>query len=761
MRAYIKEVFTQKAFGDEYVCHIGSYNTYGLKSALIDMTRVFGGDRNEILAITTKLGLKDDEGDPLSWDKALEIYPTLKDWVERNPQIAAAAKGLLYAEIDWDVFGYKEPPRRNRSMGTHAGGVIISSKPITDLVPLVRGKDGARASAWVEGLHGQDLSLVGLVKFDCLVIEALTKVSMAIDFIRKRNPGIHKIMAVPGGPNFSDLSYLNDPACLKAAADGDLKMIFQFDSEYIRKLAMSGGITSFDDMVALTALNRPGPMELGMDYEFVNRKKWKDSGGREGTAYHLHPLMEELVGTSYGVLVYQEDIMRVLNRVGLIPLSEGQSVIKAISKKQIAKFAKFKDQFVANAQKTLGITEDEATALWDQIEAFAGYGFNKSHAVAYTYVTMMQMWLKTHYPIEYITAVLCCLKTGDDRLQEYKLDADRRGVKVVEADINLSGVNFEIREDRIYWGLSKIKGIGEDMAAKIVEHQPYHDFKDFLDRFGTDGTVMKSLLGVRIFKDQEPTDLMRFYLKYKDHEKKKSERAKRFQASQEKLFGQLREVLNYGPDDDLTGMKFEDFQYRAFDLEKVDEFRAVWKKVARGIEAYQAKQAAPMDLADEGELDIDPKLAAVLDDADVGQMTYYGFVWTHPLQKCPNASLEFTFDAHKAAVAKGHTNYPVDVLLVTVEEVVSKKGKPYCRMQVEDAQFVRMTVNVWMDDYLRFKPELKAGSLVRLDLDPPSGGFPSYGLHSVPPWKRRSQPPKEADFRVVVLGATEVKKLEV
>jgi hypothetical protein len=239
-----------------------------------------------------------------------------------DPQIAAAAKGLLYAEIDWDVFGYKEPPRRNRSMGTHAGGVIISSKPITDLVPLVRGKDGARASAWVEGLHGQDLSLVGLVKFDCLVIEALTKVSMAIDFIRKRNPGIHKIMAVPGGPNFSDLSYLNDPACLKAAADGDLKMIFQFDSEYIRKLAMSGGITSFDDMVALTALNRPGPMELGMDYEFVNRKKWKDSGGREGTAYHLHPLMEELVGTSYGVLVYQEDIMRVLNRVGLIPLSE-------------------------------------------------------------------------------------------------------------------------------------------------------------------------------------------------------------------------------------------------------------------------------------------------------------------------------------------------------------------------------------------------------------------------------------------------------
>jgi DNA polymerase-3 subunit alpha len=266
VRSHLKEKWAPEFYGQEYVCNIGSYNTYGLKSALIDMTRVFGGDRAEILAITTRLGLKDEEGDPLSFDKALELYPALKAWAEANPEIASAAKRLLHADLDWEKYGYKgEPPHRNRSMGMHAGGLIISSKPIKELVPMVRGKDGAPASAWVEGLHGQDLTLVGLVKYDLLVIDALTRVSLAIKFIRERH-GLDKIMAMPGGPNFSDLTYLDDPKCMEVASTGDLKMVFQFDSEGIRALAREGGVSSFEDMVAYTALYRPGPMDcLGKD----------------------------------------------------------------------------------------------------------------------------------------------------------------------------------------------------------------------------------------------------------------------------------------------------------------------------------------------------------------------------------------------------------------------------------------------------------------------------------------------------------------
>lgn len=370
VRGPLKESFAPKRFGEERVCNIGSYNTYGLKSALIDMARVFGEDREEILRITTQLGLKDDEGQILSWEKALEIYPPLKKWVDEHwttkdedgneiPGPAQAAKSLIYSNIDWTTFDYKgEPPHRNRSMGMHAGGLIISSVPIHELVPLVRGKDGQRASAWVEGLSGQDLSLVGLVKYDFLVIDALKKIANCVRLIRERH-GIDKLYALPGGPHFSDVdAWINDQRAIEVANRGDLKMVFQFDSDGIRALAKKGGVTSFDDIVAYTSLYRPGPMDVDMHTEYCLRKKWKlgQEGGKE---YELHPIMEEMIGKTYGVMVYQEDVMKVLNKVGKIPLEECQPIIKAISKKNKAKIQKFQEMFVKNAPLTLGITGDE------------------------------------------------------------------------------------------------------------------------------------------------------------------------------------------------------------------------------------------------------------------------------------------------------------------------------------------------------------------------------------------------------------------
>lgn len=353
VRDYLKNVWAPKEFGENQVCNIGNYGTFGIKSTLIDMARVHGLDRGEILNITTSIGLKDDDGQVLTFEKALEMYPELKHYCDRHPDVAAATQKLLY---------------RNRSMGKHAGGLIICNDRIDNFVPLVRGTDGSPVSAWVEGLHGQDLGPVGLIKFDLLVVSGLYQIACTVKLVKERH-GLSKISATEEGWDWSDTSYLNDPKSIETANKGDLKCIFQYDSEGIRNLVRKSGIDSFDDLVAIVSLYRPGPLQMKMDETFCKRKRGEDK-------YDLHAVLEPIVGTTYGVLVYQEQIMMILNAVGKIPLRDCYQVIKAISKKKLGTFTKYKDQFISNGQIVLGKTEQEMQEYWDQIQAFSGYGFN-------------------------------------------------------------------------------------------------------------------------------------------------------------------------------------------------------------------------------------------------------------------------------------------------------------------------------------------------------------------------------------------------
>ena len=246
VRDYLKNEWAIKTFGEEYVCNIGNYGTFGLKSVLIDMARVHDKDRTEIMALTKQLKLKDDEGKALTWDGAMRLYPELKKYCEENKDVAEAAQKLL---------------NRNRGMGVHAGGLIISSIPLSDLVPLVKRKGDPQASAWPEGLKGQDLQPVGLVKFDLLVINNLLQVAKTCKLIKERHPEIKNLWALPGQSDWSDVKkWRNDPAALAMADQGDLKCIFQFDSDGIRALVKAGGVTRFEDLVNYTSLWRPGPL---------------------------------------------------------------------------------------------------------------------------------------------------------------------------------------------------------------------------------------------------------------------------------------------------------------------------------------------------------------------------------------------------------------------------------------------------------------------------------------------------------------------
>jgi DNA polymerase-3 subunit alpha len=264
VRDWLKNEWAPQTFGKDCVCSIGNYTTFGIKSALIDMVRVFGGNRQEILELTTKLDNRDDEGKPLTWDKAISSNPKLAEFCEKNPEIAKHAKHII---------------NRNRGRGKHAGGLIISRSPLNDVVPLTIDKDGMPVSAWTEGLHSQDLAPMGYVKYDLLVVTNLIQIAKAVKIIKERH-GVTSICAKPGLQDWSDTSYLHDEKSLALAREGKLKCIFQFDSSGIRELVRKMGVTSFEDLVAATAIFRPGPLSCLPQNTMVStnedRKKIKD-----------------------------------------------------------------------------------------------------------------------------------------------------------------------------------------------------------------------------------------------------------------------------------------------------------------------------------------------------------------------------------------------------------------------------------------------------------------------------------------------------
>jgi len=761
VRDYLKNEWAPKEFGGECTSNICSYNTFGIKSSLIDMARVYGKDRSEILDLTTQLGLKDEEGKVLTWDKALEIYPALKKYCDENPDVAEAAKKLLF---------------RNKSMGKHAGGLIVSSTRIDNFVPLVKDKEGIALSSWVEGLHGQDLGPMGLVKFDLLVITNLMQIAHACRLIKERH-GLQSICALPGQKDWSDTSYLNDPKALKMASDGDLKCIFQFDSEGIRQLAVAGGVDSFEDLVAYTALYRPGPLGMKMHERYIERKR-----GRE--EYDIHPVLQPILGVTYNVLAYQEQVMQALNVVGEIPLKDCEIVRKAISKKKIELFSKYKEMFVKNGQRVLGWTEEKVVDFWNQIEAFAEYGFNRSHACAYTYISSRLLWLKAHYPLEFFAAIFSC-EDQSEKLREYKLEAEKHGIPVMPVDINKSGVRFKIVDGEptkpdgvIYFGLANVKGIGEAVAERIVSHQPYKDFKDFLTRFGTDASVMKPLLGLRVFlRDKKAATgadvilLYKYYEWFKDIKKKREDSNKRFEKRVSELTESLKNVL---PDScqDLANFEpgsLEEFKRRCeqnpdlveqwqdqdgmehntlLDVENIH--KSYQRSMSTRTKKLEAVADNPEEKFDPNYIKLDEKLAAIYSSLEESEKAYYGFLWRHPLERSPDYNGNMTFENAR------QNNSPdpwrrVEVYILSAEKKISQKKTEYWLLKVEDTNSEPAWVQVWSDDWERWNEELAEGNLVKMDLRPPEG-YKRWTLYS-PPKHLRSKVigPKSSDFRVFLM----------
>lgn len=784
VRDYLKNKWALETFGEEYVCNISNYTTFGMKSALIDMARVHDNPREEILELTKNLDSKDEDGNVMTWESAMELYPKLKKYCEDYPEATAAAHKLI---------------NRNRGMGQHAGGLIISSVPLSDMVPLVKRKDNPQASAWVEGLNGQDLQPVGLVKFDLLVISNLKQISTCCELVKKRK-NIKSICANNDDSDWTDVSsWRNDQKSLAMANEGDLKCIFQFDSEGIRRLVKAGGVDRFEDLVAYTALYRPGPLGMLMHERYTKRKK-------EEEEYTLHPLIEPILGNTYGVMVFQEQIMKILNIVGEIPLRDCEVVRKAISKKKAEAFKKYEIMFIENGQKNLDATQEEVQSLWEQIKSFAEYGFNMSHSVAYTYVSSRLLYLKAHHPQEFYAAVLSC-ETLSDKIKDYKIEARRHDVEMQKVDINKSKETFSLVGDVIYYGLSNIKGVGEVPAKKIVDNQPYANFEDFLFKFGTDASILKALVGLRCFKDADPITLWKFYEHYKSAVKKIEDKRKRFIDGMENYEEDFSKIC-VGESRKLTDLVgdnvFDDPEWKKYDIDeiietekivesttgerrieveyikvkgtddfveaqterfykkmlvkktynKLKELKKIWARRQRAIKKFDESKVFDLPkLIDfnSDEHQIDKTFAKELRSVSSCELKYYGFAWEHDLEKSSD------FKGYTFQILREHENciVPVEIKVLSIKKNKTKNGKDYISIEAEDAMGEKNRIFFWEEDVFRWEEELKKDNLLRVRLSPPSGGFNGHSLERNlrDPNKRWQQkyPAKELDFRVIVL----------
>lgn len=438
--------YTKQKYGEDCVAQIGTYGTLKAKAVVRDVARALGIPLprvNEIAKmIPDTLGIKLKD--------AVEETPELKDAYQSDPQ----TRELI--DIGFRLEGLA------RSAGTHAAGVVVADQPLVDLLPLqvISGKEDV-VTQW----DGPTVEQAGLLKMDFLGLRNLTILDKAVKNVEKHR----NIRIVP-----RELP-LDDAETFALLQRGETKGVFQLESGGMRDLLTKMRPDQFADIVATSALYRPGPLEGGMVTTYVDVKH-----GRQPIA-KVHPLVDEVLAETNGVMVYQEQVMRILNRVGGIELSAAYRCIKAISKKKLKTIAEFQDEYIQGA-KQRGLDEKIARDLFALIEKFAGYGFNKSHSVAYGAIAYQTAYLKAHYPHEFMAALLSCGMESSDRINEHTEDARRMGIQVVPPDVNQSDVEFTVIGDKISFGMGAIKGVGEAAVGAIAaERQANGPFRDLFD----------------------------------------------------------------------------------------------------------------------------------------------------------------------------------------------------------------------------------------------------------------------------------------
>jgi DNA polymerase-3 subunit alpha len=446
--------YVRDKYGADAVSQIATFGTMAARAVVRDVGRVLDLPYNFCDQLSKMI--PSAPGKNVTLEQALEEVPELRERYEKEEEV----RELI------DLARKLEGLTRN--VGMHAGGVLIAPGRLTDFCPLycAEGSDSV-----VSQLDKDDVEKIGLVKFDFLGLRNLTIIDLALQYIRRLDPGAEVRL---------DALTFDDPATYDILKKANTTAVFQLESEGMKKLLVKLEPDRFEDIIAVLALYRPGPLGSGMVDDFILRKK-----GRQAIDY-FHPDLEACLAPTYGVIVYQEQVMQISQIIGGYTLGGADLLRRAMGKKKPEEMAKHRDIFRAGARDK-GYDERLAMQLFDLMEKFAEYGFNKSHTAAYAVISYQTAWLKAHHPAAFMAATLSSDMDDTDAVQVFYQDALANGLEVLGPDVNLSEYRFvPVDRKRIRYGLGAIKGTGESAIAAIVAAReaggPFVDLFDFCKR---------------------------------------------------------------------------------------------------------------------------------------------------------------------------------------------------------------------------------------------------------------------------------------
>ena len=479
--------YVKQKYGRNAVSQIATFGTMAARAAIRDVGRVLDFSYTFCDGISKLIPNK--PGKPITIAQAIEEEPLLKSRLENEDEV----KTLL--EMAQKLEGL------TRNVGMHAGGVLIAPGKLTDFCPLYQqpGSDAA-----VSQYDKDDVEAIGLVKFDFLGLATLTILELARQFIMARHPGQE---------NFAfETIALDDKATYRLFQEGKTEAVFQFESRGMQGMLKEAKPSRLEDLIALNALYRPGPMDLIPSY--VARKH-----GKEEVEYP-HPLVEQMLSETYGIMVYQEQVMQTAQILGGYTLGGADMLRRAMGKKKPEEMAKHRLIFREGAAKN-GIDQDKADEVFDLMEKFAGYGFNKSHAAAYSLLAYHTAWLKVHYTAEFFCANMTIEMDDTDKLKVLLEDAQKFSIRFEPPDVNRGAYRFEPVSDKVIrYGLGAVKGTGQAAIEAIIaaregrgagergrDQGPFQSLFDFclrVDRHKINKRTIEALIKAGGFDSMEP-----------------------------------------------------------------------------------------------------------------------------------------------------------------------------------------------------------------------------------------------------------------
>jgi len=425
--------YVTEKYGEANVAQIITFGKMKARAAVRDVGRVMGVSYADVDRIAK--AIPPDLG--MTIEKALSDAPELQTICEQD---RTAREIIETAQVLEGL---------NRHASIHAAGVVISDKPLTDYVPLYKTSDGQITT----GYTMDGIAQMGLLKMDFLGLRTLTVIARAVEWIKKTRGLVLDMDAIP----------IDDARTFELLAEAKTCGIFQLESAGMRDLLRKSQPAHFEDIISILALYRPGPMGSGMLDDYVRRKKG------EAVVEYPHPRLEPVLKETYGMIVYQEQVMQTASVLAGFSMAQADNLRRAMSKKKVDVMLKMREDFVAGCQTASDIGAKEANDLFDLIDFFSGYGFNKSHSAAYALVSYQTAYLKANYPVEFMCALLTCERDNTEKVVEYVKECEQMGLSVLPPSVNESFEEFSVVDaGQMRFGLLAVKNVGQTAIESIV-----------------------------------------------------------------------------------------------------------------------------------------------------------------------------------------------------------------------------------------------------------------------------------------------------